>query len=327
MKKLFLLPLFVFVLACDSEILSPVLETAEVIKTPYLEHDYLVFESATDMFNILYSKKTVYKEQIDSWQSIEGFKSLEESFLATIKSDSIRNVYKLYDGRSNIGIIPDGLNINDRTIAKLVNGQGIVKAGRSLYQFTKDSLKILSVYNGSFEEKKILIMSDKDDKRSGIIVKTAQLMPLMANHNSARLAPFSYQSFGNWVLVAASPQAYTYGRVEGGIAAYQMTWPNYCWDDTEPAMPVEYICGWNNMYRVSTGANFHLSNSGVVPSWTVGIICNLNVFQGTITASGQGNNYTLYYGLEKPDVTGSVEYSSSVFYQGLTLTSSASINL
>ena len=305
MKYLHVFVLMIFVgLGCSKTAPEIMPNTGQVISKPQVENGYLVFKES-DALNIFLNENTNERQKLaQEWEKSGGFVSLYESKRSQSSEDhEIVITREMYQGNYKSY---QPIDISIPVLAHLVDSRGIVKIGRSLLFFSSEYTKILVNFKGTEAEIDMLIRESNSVSEQGLYVKKVVLEPVAINDQRARIAGnFNIQKNGNTVAVFNPDNlfqfknAYTRCRVEGVHTEIPNAW---CWDDTEPAMPVIYICGWKTYFEVTAKADFYIEGNGVVAS---GINISWNTDRGNGSIINQGT--ICYTGTDQP---GGIAYFS-----------------
>jgi hypothetical protein len=263
-KTICFISLLVAVTACNKESLDvqPMKSSQDITKIsqindPILEKDYLVFDNPKAFFTALQDIKMMFNLEGyfsmsgEKWQKIEGFMSLEEDF-----NEKVSQKEKL-DGQENTAHEIKDLNISIPALAKVVNPNGIVKIGKSLYLFSKNYNKVIPYYNGTENEIKMIISNDKSLEKKLIVSK------LKTSDKQARYSDFNiYDNRTEDVYYYVGPAFYrTWLRcnITGRYYFYQ----NYCSNEDDPALQYFYPCDWRSYYRLDVLAGRKYYQAGV----------------------------------------------------------------
>lgn len=138
--------------SCEKEVITPdtKIDNAPLV---YVENDYLVFKNKVVYDSILALSETWDDDLKDTWAGALGFTSAskvyrnaESEIRTSIEAGDLdlSPIIEKYKGQLEISNSEMSYLFYPRTITDLLNIQGIVKIGQSLYKFTKDKEYVIT---------------------------------------------------------------------------------------------------------------------------------------------------------------------------------------
>ena len=148
MKKImFFIMVFSLLFSCKKELTDDLI--SEEITSAEITKDYLTFKSSDEFFSVLDSLNKLPVDQIMWYKSEEGFVSLftiQENYYECLDlvTDEI-SYNNLLTEYCDVFSLDDPLQfkVYCKTVYPVINREGIVKIGNSLYKFTEDGQIIL----------------------------------------------------------------------------------------------------------------------------------------------------------------------------------------
>lgn len=305
MKKLIsLLFLVVIFYSCKTELdVNPEPELGEdlSINTPSLEKDYLVFDNPIVFFKMMPDMKSDLVKNGDSWQKIQGFISLQEDYFDKRGTKEFNRSTEL--------------DITMPFLSKIVNPQGIVRIGNSLFLFSKKYTKIIPNFRGTDKEIATLINA-KESNGKNLIVKEAETFSLTKASKNSRIGNF-FETNEDYLRRLGASSGNIGASVVCKVWGTQVNVPIYCWTDPDAeassrisSEPVWGFCRWDSYFIVLADGYIYDNTRGIFANSYLNYSLNMdgNNLSGAIMANHDagGRVIGVSYTAIPIDVTGTV---------------------
>lgn len=186
----------------------------------------LKFETMEDFNSAI--GKSISEQEMKNWESVVGFKSLNETFKEFLNTDSKGVITEEYDDVVIIVIDDKGKKGFDRALsmpalATLVNQNGLVQVADKVLKFSDIEVKITDV---KYKDELAL-----DFKGSHVVVnKVIQVEKELKTEKSSKVADYTYEVY-NWWHYPGVPSSASDRRIRTRLlATLYNNGQNYIWD-------------------------------------------------------------------------------------------------
>jgi hypothetical protein len=290
-------------LSCQNESnsIDPKVNVSNIC-TPGVENGYLSFNTYQSFVSLMNTVNNTGFNLVDNWQILEGFTSMYEYnySLTTRTGKSVNSKVEL-----------------KRTInpffEKILNKDGLVKVGKTLYQFGSDELIAVPNFKGTTIEVANFLKSDQKQKDYVVVPYSAiDLKKTDAGNRAARLeySWFTMTSTGNTIVNYVGGEGVVYGAIRGKLTGTCVQLPIFCYRNDDPAMTDYYVCDYYSYWNIVASASYPNSTQNEISAYAT---ISYSTERGSGSQAGNTNfDKVIYFGDDFRGFSGYVDFRCEV---------------